>query len=296
MKRIILILLILSCMVSHVFAESSQYSKPTESEFAVYKYFQENLWNLPPGKAAEESLAKETAVKFGITAQDVKNIDVKFLWYEIEIATRKPGFNIGDIVNMSWLEVEKWVDGTGNNDAESSKKIDINKLPSWFTIDKEFDQEKAERLIEAYKITKKPGSKYADSFLVIGDYAKAADLYFMAYESLLETGRALFKKTNETMGIIFIKLSMDLLAKSQYLTLFISPEASIEELYALYNSNQLNRIILMGGKEYVTCDGKLVKFSTAENGITKHGVQSLVDVNAMIKSRMKKLGYSPEDF
>jgi len=195
--------------------------------------------------------------------------------------------------------------GCGQRSITSSNKIDINKLPSWFDIDKEIDKEKAKQLIKAFEVTKEFKSKYADSFVIIGDYERAIALYIKLYKVRLKSGLVESKidGIRDFIGVVNLSSGLDFLAKAQYLTLFAFPEMPIEKVYILYQVNKENRNLLKESPlapGAVICDGKV--FATFDKelknmlGITKDGLQPLLDVNAMIEARMKKLGYSPEDF
>lgn len=89
------------------------YSTPDKFQFEVYQYFESHLWDLPPGKEAEDRLVRQTAQKFGIGAEEVNNIQTKIMWYEFSIQKRKPGYKIGQALYMTWDEFKKWVEVIG---------------------------------------------------------------------------------------------------------------------------------------------------------------------------------------
>ncbi len=202
--------------------------------------------------------------------------------------------------------------GCGNNDTESSKKIDITKLPSWFDI-QSTNKRKARERIKDYEITKNLRVEYADSFLVIGDYDMAARLYYDIYLDGFERGNLLIYRNEgkeKKLGAYIVRDSMDSLAKAIYLRLFIPPDMSMEKLYEIYYLIEQHCFLLRlsakpnnGGLATMLYgdDGIIIMYGGSEwspwgeeTRITEDGVQSLVDVNAIVESRLKKLGYSPE--
>ena len=110
----VLVLLCLSVFFSQVsIAEVSQYSKPTEFEFNIYKYIEQRIWDLPPDRSSEDRFIQSVAQKFNLTTKKVNAIYSKITWYECQIKNRKSGYKLGEAAYMSWGEFKKWVDKIG---------------------------------------------------------------------------------------------------------------------------------------------------------------------------------------
>jgi hypothetical protein len=115
MKNIFAVLFFVASTFSFVFAEVDLRVYPTEFEFEVYEYYAGTLdvvVNLGE-RNAQDKVARMTAEKFDISANDLDNIQNKFSALESELLKKDPGYEKGGLITYRWKKVKKLIDEIG---------------------------------------------------------------------------------------------------------------------------------------------------------------------------------------
>ena len=177
-------------------------------------------------------------------------------------------------------------------------------LPQWFKLREEnLDEKKARRLIKEYATYRDLQERYAEAYIVLRQYKKAAEIYEkLAEENISKSKLGFEDKTAETQGISFLAYAMNLHAKRICCLLITKGRnIGIRQLRKLYRDIARTLRVIEVYEDRVFIDGNFFSIKDPEliklfNKTLEEPKDCLLDLRVDIEFKIRRLGYSPEDF
>jgi hypothetical protein len=118
-----------------------------------------------------------------------------------------------------------------------------SEIPAWFKQRMRVTETNtAQQLTKEYSSTGIADARYADSFFLLGNYAKAKEIYSAlasdAYRRRLKNSIHTAANEEETVGKAALAVASKFLAQAQYSGLLASSSSDVPALQALYNDNK----------------------------------------------------------